>query len=157
MSWNSPELWQHLKDGSACPMCADAHLPENEFSVLIADLRQSHVRLARNQYARGWVIVVARRHVCELHEMSPAELAGYCQDVADAALALSRVYSPIKINYMIFGNIVPHVHCHLYPRFADQEPTHHPFMDTDRFTTLLEPSEYSRLLENLRAALPHRS
>lgn len=34
-----------------------------------------------------------------------------------AAQALARLLEPIKLNYQINGNTIPHLHMHLYPRF----------------------------------------
>jgi diadenosine tetraphosphate (Ap4A) HIT family hydrolase len=33
------------------------------------------------------------------------------------AQALASLYEPVKLNYEIHGNVVPHLHLHLYPRF----------------------------------------
>ncbi len=36
-----------------------------------------------------------------------------------AAHALAELLKPTKMNYQISGNTIPHLHMHLYPRFAD--------------------------------------
>jgi diadenosine tetraphosphate (Ap4A) HIT family hydrolase len=33
------------------------------------------------------------------------------------ARALASLYEPEKMNYEIHGNLVPHLHLHLYPRY----------------------------------------
>jgi diadenosine tetraphosphate (Ap4A) HIT family hydrolase len=153
MPWSPHDQWTRLVDGSACPMCKDMHLAENEFSLLVEELGHSYVRLPRNQYARGWLIVVLKRHACELFELTKTELHGYWDDVAVAAKALERVLHPLKINYMIYGNLVPHVHCHLLPRFSDHEPTPQLFMDIEKHPTFLASEEYHALIGELRAQL----
>ena len=68
MKWMAPEPWRALKQGKACPMCADIHLAENPHSFNVCELSQSFVRLPRNQYMRGWTLVVLKRHAAELFE-----------------------------------------------------------------------------------------
>lgn len=36
-----------------------------------------------------------------------------------AARTVSELFRPMKMNYEIHGNTIPHLHLHLYPRFAD--------------------------------------
>jgi diadenosine tetraphosphate (Ap4A) HIT family hydrolase len=77
MARADPTAWLGLLDATTCPICADAHLEVNAFSFLIAELRQSYVRLARNQYRRGYMVVSLKRHANELFELADNELAGY--------------------------------------------------------------------------------
>jgi diadenosine tetraphosphate (Ap4A) HIT family hydrolase len=35
------------------------------------------------------------------------------------ARAIERAYDPCQLNYMTFGNAVPHVHTHIVPRYPD--------------------------------------
>lgn len=37
----------------------------------------------------------------------------------EAARALAELLQPIKMNYQINGNTIPHLHMHLYPRSAE--------------------------------------
>lgn len=153
MPWIAPSEWKALVSGKSCPMCADAHEVENGSSLLVAELSHSFMRFSRNQYAKGWVVVIAKRHVCELHEMAPEELAGYWRNVAQASRALSDVYRPIKVNYMVFGNLVPHVHCHLLPRFPDHDPSPQLFLDLSTHASELSPEDCRRSIDDLREAL----
>src|SRR5207245_735482 len=41
------------------------------------------------------------------------------EDVILVAKALTELLSPIKMNYEIHGNTIPHLHVHVYPRFVD--------------------------------------
>ena len=62
-----------------------------------------------------------------------AEAAAYGADVLRAARALQAVFAPVKLNYDVLGNSVPHLHTHLVPRYADDPrpgwPV--PFPETD--------------------------
>lgn len=151
MAWADPAAWARLRAGADCIMCADIHLPANAFSFLVAELRQSYVRLARNQYRRGYTVVALKRHATELFELADDELAGYWRDVADAAAALQRVFRPVKLNYAVLGNLCPHLHCHLLPQFAADDPPH--VLDMADGQVLLTDQEYEQLVTELRREL----
>jgi diadenosine tetraphosphate (Ap4A) HIT family hydrolase len=135
-------------------MCADAHLDDNPFSLKIADLRSSIARLVRNQYMPGWCVVVLRRHACELFELSADELADFWSDVAALAQAIQAVYQPVKINYAVYGNLCPHVHCHVVPRFAGEDPRKP--IDMAEHEVLLSEPDYAQRIQALRRALEAR-
>ena len=150
--WLPPEKWEPLKAGVGCPMCADLHLPENPFSFLVSERRQSYVRLPRNQFMRGWTIVAFKRHACELFELTPTELSEFWQDVSDVAQALDAIYRPVKINYGIFGHLCPHLHCHLLVHSYADDP--HKLIDMNEQTVLLTSKEYQTMIDDLRNRLP---
>jgi len=151
MAWSDPAAWARMLAGSECIMCADIHLEVNAFSFLVAELRQSYVRFARNQYRRGYTVVALKRHANELFELSDRELADYSRDVADAAAAIQRVFAPVKINYAILGNLCPHVHCHLLPQFVADHPPR--LLDMAEGEVLLPEQEYEQILAKLRREL----
>jgi diadenosine tetraphosphate (Ap4A) HIT family hydrolase len=41
------------------------------------------------------------------------------EDVSRIAEALFRALNPIKMNYDLLGNLVPHIHWHVIPRFRE--------------------------------------
>ncbi|HEX5417310.1 MAG TPA: HIT family protein, partial [Chloroflexota bacterium] len=145
------EVWIKLKGGIDCPMCADIHLEENEFSFKVVELRTSYVRLPKNQYLRGWTIVALKRHASELFELSEAELLGFWQDVAQVAKALDRIYRPAKISYGVMGFRCPHLHCHLCVHSYADDP--HKPIDMNEQTVLLADDEYAAMIAELREAI----
>jgi diadenosine tetraphosphate (Ap4A) HIT family hydrolase len=76
--------------------------------------------LQRASWQRGYTVVIWRgRHVAEPTELSDGEAVGYWREVLRVGAALERHYRPVKLNYQILGNAVPHLHTHLVPRFAE--------------------------------------
>jgi diadenosine tetraphosphate (Ap4A) HIT family hydrolase len=63
--------------------------------------------------------VIWRAHVKEMTDLAPAEQAYLFQWVMRTEAALRAVLQPDKINLASFGNVVPHLHWHVIPRFAD--------------------------------------
>ena len=58
-------------------------------------------------------------------------------DIQIAAKALRKVTGAIKINYEMHSNSVPHIHCHLFPRYLNDD---FPGISIDYHLT--EPSPY---------------
>jgi diadenosine tetraphosphate (Ap4A) HIT family hydrolase len=147
----TPDRWTVLKAGDGCVICGDAHLEENPFGYLVVELEHSFVRLAKNQYMRGWTTVTLKRHANELWELSDEELAGFWREVAHVGRALDLVYQPAKLNYGVFGNLCPHLHCHLIPRTYADDPTKP--LNMNEQEVWLSPPEYAAAIGALRRAL----
>jgi diadenosine tetraphosphate (Ap4A) HIT family hydrolase len=101
-------------------MCAQGRPDEDEWGVRVLAGRFSDAYLQRASWQAGYTIVVWRgRHVAEPTELTDEEAVGYWREVLRVASAIERHYTPVKLNYQLLGNAVPHLHTHLVPRFAD--------------------------------------
>jgi diadenosine tetraphosphate (Ap4A) HIT family hydrolase len=85
----------------------------------IAELPESVLYLHTDQFFSGWSVLVLRRHATELFELDRGERARLMDEVSDVARALARAFDARKVNYALFGNVLPHVHWHVVPRLAD--------------------------------------
>ncbi|KKT70066.1 MAG: Histidine triad [Candidatus Uhrbacteria bacterium GW2011_GWE2_45_35] len=137
--------------GNDCPMCQDIHLETNEHSFLITELKQSFVRLPKNQYWPGWVAVFLKRHANELFELDQNELSEFWQDVSKTAQAVQKVFSPVKINYAIYGNLCPHLHCHIFPQQIKNDP--HTPIKSDAEEVFLSDEVYDDIIKKIKKAL----
>jgi diadenosine tetraphosphate (Ap4A) HIT family hydrolase len=56
--------------------------------------------------------------------------------------ALVKTFKPWKMNYSCYGNVDPHIHWHLFPRY-DSETDHlnHPWLHAAKFTEHLIDAE----------------
>ena len=123
-NWKSKN-WDSLISGEICPVCdlvhSDAH--EDEHLIQICDLTLSRLYLAKNQFVKGYCVLICRRHVIELSELSRPERAAYFDEVALVANVLQKIFAADKMNYNILGNVSPHLHTHILPRyFTDSAP-----------------------------------
>ena len=97
--------------------------------IKIKDLQYSTVFLNRNQYHRGRVAVVAKRHIQEFFEFSAEECSGFAREIALCAYAINDLFSPKKINYATYGDKAPHFHVHIVPKDLNNEDFGRPFDD----------------------------
>ena len=102
---------------------------------------------------RGYCILVLKKHAVEIDDLSPKERSALMEDIARVAHAIRQVCTPAKLNYEILGNVVPHIHVHIIPRYTT-DPT------WDRAAWFALPDEkslprdkYSALAGQLQAAI----
>lgn len=67
----------------------------------------------------GFVRVIWNAHVREMTDLLPAERAHLMQVVFTVEQVQRQVLCPHKMNVASLGNVTPHLHWHLIPRFAD--------------------------------------
>ncbi len=152
--WAPRERWDALVRGEGCPVCAEVASGETprEHGLFVADLEMSRLRLAANQFVTGYCVLLCRRHVGEPYDLSTEERAMFFEDMARAGQALGRAFQPLKMNFQILGNAVPHLHAHILPRYYGDPAPHRP-IDPDQQRVLLTPGEYTERIELIRAAL----
>ena len=127
INWKSAN-WNSLVSGENCPLCEQIRLDqkEDEHLLYVCDLPFSRLYLAKNQFVKGYCILICRRHVIEVHELSRQERADYFDDVAFVAKVLQSIFQADKMNYNILGNLVPHLHTHILPRYFTDSAPHRP-------------------------------
>ena len=74
------------------------------------------VRVADADYP-GFCRVILHQHVSEMTELEPRHRDRLMKAVFATESALRELMTPDKINLASFGNLVPHVHWHVVPRF----------------------------------------
>jgi diadenosine tetraphosphate (Ap4A) HIT family hydrolase len=119
----------------------------------IAELEGSRIFLNEDQFFPGYVLLVLRRHVTELYDLSVAERATLMEEVSRVAQALARVFRPVKMNYELLGNLVPHIHWHLVPRLATDPGLRGPIWTVEHQPAPLPPAAARERIEAIRRAL----
>jgi len=110
--WDEPERWSREVDGSGCVICRRG----GPLGVLV-ERPTTWITSDRLALTRGYLCVVARRHVLEPFELDPAERAAFWNDLLVAAERLAALVAPVKVNYEIHGNSLAHLHAHIYARY----------------------------------------
>jgi diadenosine tetraphosphate (Ap4A) HIT family hydrolase len=121
---------------------------------VIVELSTCWVTAAREAPLPGYVCVVARRHANEPFEMEPEEQARFWLEAMSIARALAAAVQPIKMNYEIHGNTLPHLHLHLFPRTPDDPFVGGP-IDPRRTSFVRRDDELVALARAMRNAGTH--
>jgi diadenosine tetraphosphate (Ap4A) HIT family hydrolase len=114
-----PEAWARLCTPEGCPICTnEAHRPPDAPPPdwILAETPILWATAGEDGSLPGYACVCCKRHVVEPFELSPQEQAEFWQDSMLVAQGLADVLRPVKMNYEIHGNTVPHLHMHLFPR-----------------------------------------
>ena len=136
---------------AGCPMCRKW---QEDVDLQVAELAYCYVVLNRDQFFPGYCFVLAKGHVTELFHLDVTTRQGIIEEVNNVASALSRVFNPTKINYELLGNMVPHMHWHLVPRFSDDPLWPKPIWSELHVEKFLTAEEYAERIAAIRAALP---
>ncbi len=149
-----PPSFYALRRGEGCAMCAEGRPEETRWGARIFAGEVSDAYLQRADIQRGYTVVVWRgRHVAEPTELDADEAAGYWLEVVRVASALERHLEPVKMNYNLLGNSVPHLHTHLIPRYADDPKPGWPFPFPDESPPAFPEEELIRDADALRELL----
>lgn len=82
--------------------------------------KRADAYLIRRHPPRGYVVVIWRgRHVADPTELAAEEATEYWREVLAVARAVERCFHPAKLNLAMLGNVVPHLHTHVLPRYLD--------------------------------------
>ncbi len=133
-----------------CPMCRRW---QEEPDLRIAELELCYVQLNPDQFFSGYTLVFSKEHVTELFHLDPKTRGALMEEVNRVAEALQRVFAPTKMNYELLGNMVPHMHWHLIPRFAGDPLWPRPIWSEPHPEKTLTAAEYRATADKIRAAL----
>ena len=139
-----------MKD-SNCGYCMRGELLD-KFGIMICELSVSTLILFREQSHPGRCIVAYKDHVSELVDISDADRDAFFADVARAAKAIHKVFSPDKVNYGAYGDTGCHLHVHLVPKYKDGFEWGGVF-EMNPGKTFLTDAEYAEMVEKIKAAL----
>ena len=95
-----------------CELCAlsvPAVYANDKFSVILVD----------DANYPGFCRVIWRAHVREMSDLLHADRLLLNEAVYELEQAVREVMAPTKINVASLGNVVPHLHWHVIPRYTD--------------------------------------
>ncbi len=132
----------------ACDLCA--LLAGDSASVIWRDAALSVVLVEDADYP-GFCRVVWNGHVKEMSDLDHAERTRMMDAVWQVEQAVRDVMSPDKVNLASLGNMTPHLHWHVIPRFRDDAHFPQPVWATRQRDTA------AATLDARRALLPQLS
>lgn len=136
----------------SCPYC-DGGPDLADFAYKVCDLSdQSSLYLFKEQSHPGRMVVAYRGHISELSDLNAEERAAYMADVAKIARLIHTLYKPDKLNYGAYGDLNPHLHFHLVPKYKDEFEWGGTFHINPRSKELNE-AEAAVIIEKIKAEL----
>jgi diadenosine tetraphosphate (Ap4A) HIT family hydrolase len=151
--------WAQKLRGADCPLCAPRADSNAEWD-LVAKLQISSLHLAANQTYRGQCLLIFDpRHAARPDELSAPEWAAFSADLHAASNAVVRAVRPDHVNVASLGNVVPHLHWHVIPRWVGDPRWGAPIWTSalgDMPETRLAPRDRAQLVAELRESLGAR-
>jgi diadenosine tetraphosphate (Ap4A) HIT family hydrolase len=102
----------------------------------------------------GFARVIWNDHVREVSDLAAADQQRLMQTVFAVERAQRAVLAPAKVNLASLGNVVPHLHWHVIPRFTDDSHFPQPVWGTRLRERSVEALEARRAqLDRLRCRI----
>lgn len=126
-----------------CPFCAKLAVPNGWAEAeIVWQFPHSVAVFGPWQFYTGYCVLVSREHATELHHHS--HRAAFLDEMALLAEGIAACFKPHKLNCELLGNLVPHLHWHVFPRSAsDPERLNPVWLALERAKT--DPTEKLRL------------
>jgi len=118
----------------ACQLCREAG-----GDILWQDERCRLVLVDDADYP-GFCRVVWTRHVAEMTDLDEAARRHLMNVVFAAESAVRTVARPDKVNLASFGNVVPHLHWHVIPRWRDDRHFPNPVWGAEQRAAAARPA-----------------
>ena len=110
------------KHQNPCAICDQIELAKRgEHLGFIAETETGIAVLGDSQFFRGYCLLLCKTPATELHELPRDIKMKYLEEMSLLAQAVQNVTKCHKINYEMLGNVVHHLHFHVFPRYADDE------------------------------------
>lgn len=152
--------WDNLKAGHKCPMCEDLSNPDllqpghiNHYGTTVAAFENSVLRLSVDQFSRGYCVLISHHHGPEPSDLEIAPRTGFFDELTRSGQAVQQAFKADKLNYLLLGNSIPHLHAHLIPRYHGDPAGGRPLLgDPDR-PAPVPAVEYARRVSSIQVEL----
>jgi diadenosine tetraphosphate (Ap4A) HIT family hydrolase len=114
-------------NATRCPFCSKLDDPAALAAPeVVWGFPHSVALLGSWQFYHGYCVLVSRRHAAELSGLDDATRRAFLEEMCLLARAIETAFRPVKLNYELLGNQVPHLHWHLFPRYAEDPDARRP-------------------------------
>jgi diadenosine tetraphosphate (Ap4A) HIT family hydrolase len=139
---------------AGCELCALVASPD---TTVVWRNEQLSVLLVADAAYPGFCRVVWNGHVKEMTDLTPTERTVMMDAVWQVEFAVREVMRPEKVNLASLGNMTPHLHWHVIPRYADDAHFPSPvWAEVQRSTPAEAMNGRLDAMQRLRAAIVQR-
>lgn len=133
---------------STCPLCRAV----DEDILYATDLYR--IILVNDPAWPGFCRIILNHHAAEMTDLPIEQRSALMMAVCVTESALRDLMAPTKINLASLGNVVPHVHWHVIPRWSDDSHFPDPIWANQKRAWPHKPViDRSALIMRLRACL----
>lgn len=93
---------------------------KDKSSHFIHEFKHSLLFVGEHQYFPGYCVLYLKDHETDLTSLSDTVQREFFSEVMKSAKAIKNSFNPAKINYSCLGNVVDHIHYHIFPRSSDE-------------------------------------
>lgn len=131
------------------------HPKTNQDAVWIAQLSISTLSLYRDQRFRGYCLLsFDDRNATNFDALSGEEYQAFMLDLRTASKAIRVAVKPDRMNYELLGNMDPHLHWHIIPRYKTDPRWGYPIWEGRKTEwEVLTDEEYKSLIEQIQTQL----
>jgi diadenosine tetraphosphate (Ap4A) HIT family hydrolase len=142
-----------------CEICAKiAQIQRGTYPGFISELETGYAILGDSQFFRGYTLFLCKEPAPDLEDLPREFRFQYLKEMALVSEAVASVIAPHKMNVESLGNVVPHLHFHLFPRqLSEKEPLKPVWLvmpqGDEALQYALDVEREASLIEELRAAI----
>ncbi len=148
----------HQPNCEICSRLADCR--QGRHPALIAELDTGYAVLGDSQQFAGYCVLLCKTPATELDELDPRTRLRFLEEMSQLAAAVRAAVKPHKLNYECLGNLVHHLHFHIFPRrLTDADPKApvwgqmHAAGSPAARAAAFDPRAHADLLESIRREL----
>jgi diadenosine tetraphosphate (Ap4A) HIT family hydrolase len=129
--------------GEGCPHCTKIRQASaGALDSVVYETRHSITVLGDHQFFPGYCLVIAKRHIREMHDLPINEGLALFTDVLYVGRIIDQGFKCLKMNYVSLGNVNEHLHWHVIPRYlSDPDHQDHPWKNSHLFSNYPTTSE----------------
>jgi diadenosine tetraphosphate (Ap4A) HIT family hydrolase len=136
-----------------CELCTD------DGGTLILRTNELRIVLVDDTDHPGFCRVIWNAHTKEMTDLEPAQMARFMGAVFAVEDAVRSVLAPDKINLASLGNMTPHLHWHVVPRYAADAHFPNPIWgarqrEEDEAARSVRRAKLVQLSDEIRSRLP---
>ena len=102
-----------MSSGVSCELC------DTDGGEVLVQTGPLRIVLVDDASYPGFCRVVWTEHVREMTDLTPTQRSACMQAVCQTEEIVRQVMAPHKINLASLGNMTPHLHWHVIPRYED--------------------------------------
>ncbi len=138
-----------------CIICDRIKLIEKgEFAPFVHEFESSYLVIGEHQYFKGYSVLHHKECIEDITDLDEEKQRKYLEEVMIAAKAVKKHFKAKRINYSSLGNVVSHLHFHIFPRYEaelNSKEKKDPWADAHEFGNFsLSNEEYRVLAAELR-------